>query len=85
MTPDERHTFLAQLDALHAKWAARRPLVVPTFQVRRERAALWRIALLCKGLLRTRYLPPLVRDEVLAIARECQRVLERLDNPETGR
>jgi hypothetical protein len=70
-------TLLAQLRALEAKYAAQAaqpaappPLAPPT--LRQERAALWRIAMLCKDALASPSLPPAWRPYFVQIARACR-------------
>jgi hypothetical protein len=70
-------TLLAQLRALEAKYAAQAaqpaappPLAPPT--LRQERAALWRIAMLCKDALASPALPPAWRPSFLQVARVCR-------------
>jgi hypothetical protein len=86
----EFEAFIARLDAMDAKLAAQGealratrdaapppPALPPT--LRQERAALWRIAMLCKDALASPALPPAWRPYFLQIARVCREEITRED------
>jgi hypothetical protein len=62
----------AQGEALRAARDAAPPLPAPPPTLRQARAALWRIALLCKDALASPALPPAWRPSVVQIARACR-------------
>jgi hypothetical protein len=84
MDRQEWDVLLAQLRALEAKYAAQAAQPVPDAPpkaspptLRQERAALWRIAMLCKAALGDRAVRPALHPYVLEIARVCRQVVEQ--------
>jgi hypothetical protein len=72
--------FAAQAEALRAARVAAPPPLAPPPTLRQERAALWRIAMLCKDALRNRAVPPEMRPYFLQIARVCREGIRRADS-----
>jgi hypothetical protein len=82
--------FITALEAKFAQQAAAvhttRPVALPAAPttpappvLRQERAALWRIAMLCKDALASPSLPPAWRPSFLQIARVCREGIQRED------
>jgi hypothetical protein len=70
----------AQVEALRATRDAAPPPPAPPLTLRQERAALWRIAMLCKDALASPALPPAWRPYFVQIARVCRKVVQRADS-----
>jgi hypothetical protein len=64
--------FAAQAEALRPTRDAAQPPSAPPPPLRQERAALWRIAMLCKDALASPSLPLAWRPYVVQIARACR-------------
>ena len=69
--------FAAQAEALRATRDAAPPPRTPPPTRRQERAALWRIAMICKQALGDRAVRPALHPYLLEIARVCRQVVER--------
>jgi hypothetical protein len=69
--------FAAQAEALRAMRAAAPPPRTPPPTLRPERAALWRIAMLCKAALGNQAVRPEMHPYFVQIARVCREVVER--------
>jgi hypothetical protein len=70
----------AQVEALRATRDAAAPPPVPPLTLRQERAALWRIAMLCKDALASPALPPAWRPYFVQIAEVCREGIQRADS-----
>jgi hypothetical protein len=69
----------AQVESLRATRDAAPPPLAPPV-LRQERAALWRIAMLCKDALASPALPPTWRPYFVQIAEVCREVVQRQDS-----
>jgi hypothetical protein len=70
----------AQGEALRATRQSAPPPPAPPPTLRQARAALWRIALLCKDALASPALPPAWRSYVVQVARACRDGVQREDS-----